>query len=97
MQVILFDLDFTLANTLSCQPYLTSVKGREEVLNFLSRSPLEVSGYGKELIESFNAAADKDFSIAVVSDSPKNYCIKVLECCGYKIDSRLVFGNQKNH
>lgn len=95
MKVILFDLDFTLANTLSCQPYLTSVKGREEVLNFLSRSPLEVSGYGKELIESFNAAADKDFSIAVVSDSPKNYCIKVLECCGYKIDSRLVFGNQK--
>lgn len=95
MWVILFDLDFTLANTEDCQPYLTTQVGRDKIVSLLKSQDVKVSSYGKELVTAFNQLYDHSAVRAVViSDSPKKYCVEVLKQCGYKIDDDLVFGAQ---
>lgn len=95
MRVLIFDLDFTLADTGECLPYLTSIQGREDVIGAIDDDEVAVEPYYRGLIESFNGSFEDDLCAVVVSDSPTDYCIKVLKVCGYKIDSRFVFGNQK--
>jgi len=95
MRVLLFDLDFTLANTTECLPYLTSSGGREDVIEALDEEEVSVSAYDDRLVERFNGSFSDDLCAVIVSDSPKAYCLKVLEICGYRIDPQLVFGNQK--
>lgn len=95
MRVLLFDLDFTLANTTACLPYLTTSRGRGQVVDALEEGEIAVSLYDERLVESFNDSFRDGLCAVVVSDSPKAYCLKVLEMCGYEIDSDLVFGNQK--
>lgn len=95
MRVLLFDLDFTLAHTTACLPYLTTSRGRGQVVDALEEGEVAVRLYDERLVESFNNSFRDDLCAVVVSDSPKAYCLKVLEICGYEIDSSLVFGNQK--
>lgn len=95
MRVIIFDLDFTLASTENCQPYLTTVRGRGEITDALHNQSVNVSFYDARLANDFNSLQEVDnCCVVVVSDSPKDYCLQVLALGGYKIDSRLVFGAQ---
>lgn len=95
MQVIIFDLDLTLAETEACRPYLTSGIGRETIASALQSGIVNVSAYDKRLVESVNKAANSEnHRVIVVSDSPKSYCLEVLSLCGYNVDPRLVFGAQ---
>lgn len=43
MRVLLFDLDFTLANTTACLPYLTTSRGRGQVVDALEEGGVAVS------------------------------------------------------
>lgn len=95
MQVLLFDLDFTLANTAACLPYLTTSRGREQVIDALDEEEIAVRSYDDRLVENFNSSFRDNLCAVVISDSPKAYCLKILEICGYEIDPELVFGNQK--
>ncbi|MBS7414499.1 HAD family hydrolase [Pseudomonas syringae] len=95
MRVLLFDLDFTLANTTQCLPYLTTQVGRDGVLAALEREEIAVEAYDSRVVERFNSSFSDELCAVVLSDSPKNYCLKVLELCGYRIRQELVFGNQK--
>lgn len=95
MWVILFDLDFTLADTESCQFYLSTQVGREKVVSHIKAGEVEVRAYSRGLVEAFNELKDHDeIRAAVVSDSPRKYCLEVLRQCGYEIDEALVFGAQ---
>jgi len=95
MQVIIFDLDQTLAATEDCHAYLRSKSGRKVVVAALESGALSISFYGAALVEFFNQLADTDnCCVAVVSDSPKNYCQQVLKQGGYNINEALVFGSQ---
>lgn len=95
MWVILFDLDFTLADTKECQPYLATQTGRERVVSHLRAKTIQVKHYGQGLVTAFNQLRNHDsIRAAVISDSPKKYCLEVLHQCGYLIDEELVFGAQ---
>lgn len=95
MWVLLFDLDFTLVNTAQCLPYMTSAGGREAVVGALEQRTIAVTPYYDRLVENFNDSCRDNVAVVVLSDSPKPYCLKVLEVSGYTIDQRLVFGSQK--
>ena len=95
MRVIIFDLDLTLASTEACHAYLRTALGRQDVIPALKSGAVGVSFYGTELIDYFNSLKlVPDCCVAVVSDSPKNYCLQVLAQGGYQIEEWLVFGSQ---
>ncbi|MBV6660606.1 hypothetical protein KV572_06665 [Pseudomonas yamanorum] len=95
MRVIIFDLDLTLAATDDCHAYLRSKSGRRDVVAALKAGTLKVSFYGEPLVAFFNNLSEvNDCCVAVVSDSPKDYCLQVLAQGGYRIDEALVFGSQ---
>ncbi len=95
MRVIIFDLDLTLASTDECHAYLRTSTGRREIVSALQSKKVGVSFYGPELVDYFNSLKlIPDCCVAVVSDSPKEYCVQVLELGGYKVQDWLVFGSQ---
>jgi hypothetical protein len=94
MRVLIFDLDFTLANTTECLPYLTTSGGRGQVVAALDAGDISVEAYDRVLVRDFNSSFTNDLCAVVVSDSPKSYCIKVLDECGYDIEEQYVFGSQ---
>ncbi|WP_010217759.1 HAD family hydrolase [Pseudomonas syringae group genomosp. 3] len=94
MRVLIFDLDFTLANTEECLPYLTSNGGRGRVVAAIDAGEISVEAYDPRLVTSFNGSFTDEICAVIVSDSPRPYCIKVLAECGYDIDDRYVFGAQ---
>lgn len=65
------------------------------IVGELNRATVIISLYEQQLVSAFNGLQNlKGCSAAVVSDSPKDYCLEVLRLGGYKIDPRLVFGAQ---
>jgi hypothetical protein len=95
MWVILFDLDFTLADTEECQPYLATQVGRDAVVSHLRANTIQAKVYSQELVTAFNQLRNHDsIRAAVISDSPRKYCLEVLRQCGYLVDDQLVFGAQ---
>ncbi|WP_413052348.1 HAD family hydrolase [Pseudomonas bubulae] len=95
MRVIIFDLDLTLASTEACHAYLRSNLGRQDIVPALKSGGVSVSFYGAELVAYFNSLKfSPGCCVAVVSDSPKDYCVQVLAQGGYQIADWLVFGSQ---
>lgn len=95
MLIVVFDLDFTLANTEDCQPYLTSQVGRDLVVSHLRQGLVRARSYGADIVAAFNDLRNHpELRGIVVSDSPKAYCLEVLNQCGYSVNPNLVFGAQ---
>lgn len=95
MRVIIFDLDLTLASTEACHAYLRSKSGRRDIVSALKSGKVSISLYGDDLVSYFNSLKlIPNCCVAVVSDSPKDYCVQVLAQSGYLIQDWLVFGNQ---
>lgn len=95
MRVIIFDLDLTLASTEACHAYLRTKPGRRDIVPALKSGDVDISFYGDDLVSYFNGLKlIPDCCVAVVSDSPKDYCVQVLAQGGYLIRDWLVFGNQ---
>lgn len=95
MRVIIFDLDLTLASTEDCHAYLRTSSGRRDIIPALQSGLVGVSFYEAGLVTYFNSLKSiPDCCVAVVSDSPQEYCVQVLAQGGYQIDDWLVFGSQ---
>lgn len=93
MRVIIFDLDLTLASTEPCHAYLRTKLGRQTVVSALQSREVSVSFYGRPLVALVNSLQlASDHCVAVVSDSPKDYCLQVLTQGGYQVNGNLVFG-----
>lgn len=95
MRVIIFDLDLTLAATEACHAYLRTSTGRKDIIPALQSKNVDVSFYSKDLAVYVNSLIDiADCCVIVVSDSPKDYCVQILNQGGYEIQDRFVFGSQ---
>lgn len=95
MRVIIFDLDLTLASTEACHAYLRTSSGRRDIIPALQSGLVGVSFYDPGLVAYFNSLKSiPNCCVAVVSDSPQEYCMQVLSQGGYQIDDCLVFGSQ---
>ncbi|MBL0626529.1 HAD hydrolase-like protein [Aeromonas jandaei] len=93
MDIIIFDLDFTLVDTTDCQPYLMSSAGRDVIVNLIMEGEIDTETYD-DIVDYFNELSDEDdILVIVVSDSPKDYCMAILEHHGFEIDEDLVFGS----
>lgn len=95
MRVLLLDLDLTLVDTSGCQAYMRSSAGRQAVLKEIANGRISLPVYDARLPTYVNALAETpNLAVAIVSDSPAEYCAHVLRQAGYNIDSRLIFGSQ---
>lgn len=94
MDVVIFDLDFTLVNTRACQPYLISQHGRESIKQAIESGVVKTSLYFDDMVDYFNELQTyQDLLVIVISDSPKDYCLAVLKKHGFNISDDLVFGS----
>ncbi|WP_429189177.1 hypothetical protein [Aeromonas veronii] len=94
MDVVIFDLDFTLVNTRACQPYLVSQFGRESIKKAIENGIVKTSLYDNDIVDYFNELQTyDDVLVIVVSDSPKDYCLAVLKSHGFEIPDECVFGS----
>lgn len=95
MRVLLLDLDLTLVNTSACQAYMRSSAGRQAVLEEIASGRIGLPVYDTRLPAYINVLAETpNLAVAIVSDSPAEYCAHVLRQAGYNIDNRLIFGSQ---
>ena len=97
MKLLIFDLDFTLVNTTTCQDYLKTRAGREAIVEKLDSGEVVTELYFPDTVEYVNsliakvAQKETDVLPIIVSDSPKAYCEKIVELHGFKIPNALIF------
>lgn len=99
MKLLIFDLDFTLVNTTTCQDYLKTRAGREAIVEKLDSGEVVTELYFPDTVEYVNSlvrrfnTGESDTLPIVLSDSPQLYCEKVLEKQGFKIQPDFIYGN----
>lgn len=94
MKAILFDLDNTLFATQSCNVYLRSRAGRNVICDLIRKDRVLVQPLDTRLPDYINALDNQyDVDVFVISDSPKDYCITILNKFGIHIHEDNVLGS----
>lgn len=95
MKAIIFDLDNTLYATSICQPYLRTDAGRRIIPQLIREGKIVVKAIDDNLITYINKIIkDNDFDVYISSDSPKEYCLSIIDTYGLNVSHENVFGNQ---
>ncbi|EMF0923736.1 HAD family hydrolase [Escherichia coli] len=95
MKAILFDLDNTLFATHECNVYLRSHAGRVIISELIRKNTFSIIPLHEKISDYINFLdSKKDVDVFIVSDSPKDYCIAILEKFGIEIDNGKVLGSQ---
>ncbi|MGU3427224.1 hypothetical protein [Enterobacter hormaechei] len=93
MKAILFDLDNTLFATQECNVYLRSRAGREVVCDLIRQGSLNVTPLDARLPGFINMLDEaNDLDVYIISDSPKDYCITILNKFGITVSHDNVLG-----
>lgn len=93
MKAILFDLDNTLFATQECNVYLRSRAGREVVCNLISQGGLNVRPLDPRLPGFINMLDEASYvEVFIISDSPKDYCLTILNKFGITVNHNNVVG-----
>ncbi|HGH4658439.1 TPA: hypothetical protein ACJIWY_001356 [Enterobacter bugandensis] len=93
MKAILFDLDNTLFATQECNVYLRSRAGREVVCDLIRQGSLNVTPLDARLPGFINMLDEaNDLDVFIISDSPKDYCITILNKFGITVSHDKVLG-----
>lgn len=96
MKAIIFDLDYTIADTRECELYLRNKKGRSEICNLINQSKVNISLVDVGFPDYINDLNNNpDVELYVFSDSPFDYCLTVLRYLNINIASNHVFSNQR--
>jgi len=94
MRAVIFDLDDTIFNTKECKPYLRTPIGREVICNKIEDGFIEVQEQYENIVSFINELINDDIHIFIFSDSPKNYCLTLINKFGINIHEDDVFGSQ---
>ncbi|MER5005367.1 HAD family hydrolase [Atlantibacter hermannii] len=95
MKAILFDLDNTLFSTHECNVYLRSHAGRIVIPDLIRKGAFSIIPLHEQISDYINFLESKrDLDVFIVSDSPKDYCMAILEKFDIKIESGKVLGSQ---
>lgn len=95
MKAIIFDLDNTLFKTDHCQVYLRSKAGRSVIPQLIKDGIVKVNPINDRIINFVNKLIkNKNCDVYIFSDSPKNYCLSILEYHHVNINSDNVYGSQ---
>lgn len=95
MKALIFDLDNTLFDTRSCNPYLRTNAGRSAIVSALKSGALNITAVDSRIIEYINRLIEaKAFEVYVFSDSPKEYCKCLVDMFSLNISSDNIFGAQ---
>lgn len=94
MKAILLDLDNTLFATNCCSVYLRSRAGRRDVCGLIRNNELEIRPLDEQIPSFLNKLEKHDgVDVYIISDSPKDYCITILERFCVNIDPSRVYGS----
>lgn len=94
MKAILFDLDNTLFATQECNVYLRSRAGREVVCDLIRQDNLAVMPLDPRLPGYINMLDDlAGVEVFIISDSPQDYCLTILNKFGVTVESGRVLGS----
>ena len=93
MKAILFDLDNTLFATQECNVYLRSRTGREIVCDLIRQGSLNVTPLDPRLPGYINMLDEaSNVEVFIISDSPKDYCLTILNKFGITVNHDNVLG-----
>lgn len=93
MRAILFDLDNTMFATRDCSVYLRSRAGRSVICNLIDKGNVSVTPLDSNLPDYINYLIELDeVHLYIISDSPKDYCLTILNKFNIRIRQDRVFG-----
>lgn len=96
MKAIIFDLDYTIADTHECELYLRNKNGRDVICELIKSSQVNISLVDVRFPEYISDLKNNpEVEVFFFSDSPREYCLTVLECLGINIEHEHVLGNQR--
>lgn len=94
MKAILFDLDNTIFATNNCSVYLRSRAGRGAVCDLIRRNLLQITPLDARTPTFLNNLEKQNgVDIYIISDSPKDYCLTILERFSINVDPSRVYGS----
>lgn len=94
MKGVIFDLDDTIFDTKECKPYLRTHAGREVICDKIISGKVKVSEKYEGIVNYINSLIEDDIDVFIFSDSPKNYCLTLIDKFGIMIHEDDVFGSQ---
>lgn len=94
MKAILFDLDNTIFATNCCSVFLRSRAGRSDICDLIRSNALEIKPLDARMPSFLNELENKDgVDVYIISDSPRDYCLTILEKFYINIDPSRVYGS----
>lgn len=95
MKAIIFDLDETILSTKQCKPYLRTPAGRSVICERIISGGVNVFEKFDGIIDYINLLTNEDgLHVYIFSDSPKNYCLTLLDFFKINIHENKVYGSQ---
>ncbi|GKW26733.1 hypothetical protein [Pectobacterium brasiliense] len=94
MIAIIFDLDDTIFNTKECKPYLRTQIGRDVICNKIEDGIIEVQEQHNGIVSFINELIKDNIHVFIFSDSPKNYCVTLINKFGINVHESCIYGSQ---
>ncbi|MFE8100852.1 hypothetical protein RBA71_05055 [Brenneria goodwinii] len=94
MKAILFDLDNTIFATQSCNVYLRSRAGRSVICDLIKKEEVKIKPLTPGIVKYINDLNALEYiDVFIISDSPKDYCLTILEKFDVHIDRDKILGS----